>query len=94
MNQFYIILLAVFFYSNVRAQQAYFVDGYHGWNIWALPGEVENSIYSRPAIYASGLADLFGDRTGNLGYCLCTTPEAYQHFKKLVASRQVEFYES
>ena len=30
MNQFYIILLAVFFYSNVRAQQAYFVDGYHG----------------------------------------------------------------
>ena len=30
MNKIYIILLTVFFYTNVYSQQAYFVDGYHG----------------------------------------------------------------
>ena len=30
MSKIYIILLTVFFYTNVYSQQAYFVDGYHG----------------------------------------------------------------
>ena len=57
MNKIYIILLTVFFYANVYSQQAYFVDGYHGGIYGHYPVK-----WKTQAGYASGLANLYGDR--------------------------------
>ena len=91
MNQFYIILLAVFFYSNVRAQQAYFVDGYHGGIYGHYPVKWKTQfIVDQLSMHPDWRICLeIEPETWDTVYV--QTPEAYQQFKKLVASRQVEF---
>ena len=58
MNKIYIILLTVFFYTNVYSQQAYFVDGYHG----GIYGHYPVKWKTQFIVDASRLADLYGDR--------------------------------
>lgn len=62
MSKIYIILLTVFFYANVYSQQAYFVDGYHGGIYGHYPVKWKTQFIVDSAGYASGLADLYGDR--------------------------------
>ena len=62
MSKIYIILLTVFFYANVYSQQAYFVDGYHGGIYGHYPVKWKTQFIVDQLAYASGLADLYGDR--------------------------------
>lgn len=91
MNKIYIILLTVFLSSNAYSQQAYFVDGYHGGIYGHYPVKwktqfIVDQLHMHPD-WRIGL-EIEPETWDTVRV---QTPEAYQHFKEVATSQQVEF---
>ena len=91
MNKIYIILLTVFLSINAYSQQAYFVDGYHGGIYGHYPVKwktqfIVDQLHMHPD-WRIGL-EIEPETWDTVRV---QTPEAYQHFKEVATSQQVEF---
>ncbi|MDC2611324.1 MULTISPECIES: glycoside hydrolase family 38 C-terminal domain-containing protein [Bacteroides] len=91
MNKIYIILLTVFLSTNAYSQQAYFVDGYHGGIYGHYPVKwktqfIVDQLHMHPD-WRIGL-EIEPETWDTIRV---QTPEAYQHFKEVATSQQVEF---
>lgn len=91
MNKIYIILLTVFLSTNAYSQQAYFVDGYHGGIYGHYPVKwktqfIVDQLHMHPD-WRIGL-EIEPETWDTVRV---QTPEAYQHFKEVATSQQVEF---
>ena len=91
MNKIYIILLTVFFYSNVYSQQAYFVDGYHGGIYGHYPVKWKTQFIVDQLSMHPDWRICLEIEPETWDTVRVQTPEAYQQFKRVVTSRQVEF---
>ena len=91
MTRIYIILLAIFFCSNVRSQQAYFVDGYHGGIYGHYPVSWKTQFIVDQLSMHPDWRICLEIEPETWDTVRVQTPEAYQRFKNVVAGKQVEF---
>lgn len=91
MDKIYIILLAVFFCGNVHSQQAYFVDGYHGGIYGHYPVKWKTRFIADQLSMHPDWRICLEIEPETWDTVRAQTPDAYQRFKKLATSPQVEF---
>lgn len=91
MNKLYIIFLAVFVCTGIRAQQVYFVDGYHGGIYGHYPVEWKTQFIVDQLAKNPEWRICLEIEPETWDTVQARTPEAYSQLKRVAAGKQVEF---
>ncbi len=91
MNKSFIILLAVLFCAHIHAQQAYFVDGYHGGIYGHYPVKWKTQFIVDQLLKHPDWRICLEIEPETWDTVQVQTPDAYRQLEKVVNSNQVEF---